>query len=292
MKRIAIPLMIALIALVTSAAAEDKRTPPPYLGALTGQEAVFSQAADANPPATAGAERTSEGQGSVNELSNKATDPTASLMALNFQGIYNDFHGPSVPGEPDERWTLQFRPVIPFKVFDQPNILRLTVPYQVSGRGDEGWGPITLFDLVVFNEQWGRWGVGPVMSFDTTGDAPDEFVIGPAVGGVWQVTKKLLLGAFSQNVFGSDTAVSQLQPVIAYQLGQGWSLSAGDLQVTYDWEGGRWVDVPIGFQLGKVTKLGRLPVRFSVNPQYNLLNDRGLSEWSVTFTFTALFPSF
>ena len=228
-----------------------------------------------------------------NELSRQATDPTASLMALNFQTTWvGDYHGAAIPGEDDEAWSFQFRPVIPFEALGHPNILRATIPYQVGGRGDEGFGPITLFDLVVFNETWGRWGVGPVMSFDTTGDAPDEFVIGPAVGGVWQVNKKLNVGLFTQNVFWSDTAVTQIQPVIAYQLGDGWSLSAGDLQFTYDWEAARWVDVPIGFQLGKVVKLGGLPTRFAINPQYNLKNDRGLEEWSVTFTFTALFPTF
>jgi hypothetical protein len=227
------------------------------------------------------------------ELSRQATDPTASLMALNFQGIYvGDFYGAGIPGQPDDRFTFQFRPVIPFTFLGHPNILRATVPYQLDGRGDEGCGPISLFDLVVFNEKWGRWGIGPVMSFDTTGDALDEFVIGPAIGGVWQVNKKFSAGLFTQNVFWRNTAVTQIQPVIAYQLGDGWSLSAGDLQFTYDWETSRWLNLPIGFQLGKVVKLGGLPTRFAINPQYNLKNDRGLDEWSLTFTFTALFPTF
>jgi hypothetical protein len=229
---------------------------------------------------------------SQDELSAKATDPTASLLALNFQGIHAaGYHGDGFPGEPADAWSLQFRPVIPFNFLGHPNILRATIPYQISGRGDEGFGPVTLFDLVVFPVSWGRWGIGPVMSFDTTGAAPDGFVLGPAVGGVWQVNKKVNLGLFSQNVFGGDTAVTSWQPVIAYQLGSGWSLSAGDLQFTYDWEAGRWVDLPVGFQVGKVTKIGGLPCRFAVNPQYNLKNDRGLSDWSVAFTFTALFPT-
>jgi len=228
---------------------------------------------------------------SSDDLSSKATDPTASLMAMNFQTLYTGgFHGDSA-GAADDIWTLQFRPVIPFSLFDRPNILRVTLPYQIGGRGDEGMQPISLFDLVVLNEKWGRWGVGPVMSFDTTGDLPDSFVFGPAVGGVWQVNKKLNVGLFTQNVFGSDTALTQIQPVIAYQLGNGWALSAGDAQFTYDWEAGRWLNVPIGFQIGKVTKLGDLPVRFALNPQYNLQDDPGLPEWSVSFTFTALFPT-
>lgn len=226
------------------------------------------------------------------ELSRQATDPTASLMALNFQTTWvGGYHGADVAGEDDKAWSFQFRPVIPFEALGHPNILRATIPFQVGGRGDEGFGPITIFDLMVFNESWGRWGFGPVVSFDTTGDAPDQFVIGPAVGGVWQVNKKFNVGLFTQNVFWNNTAVTQIQPVLAYQLGDGWSISAGDLQFTYDWEAARWVNVPIGFQLGKVVKLGGLPTRFSINPQYNLKNDRGLQEWSVTFTFTALFPT-
>jgi hypothetical protein len=85
--------------------------------------------------------------------------------------------------------------------------------------------------------------------------------------------------------------VSQIQPVIAYQLGHGWSLSAGDLQFAYDWEAARWISLPVGLQIGKVTKPGSQPVRFAINPQYNLKNDSGLPAWSVTFTFTALFPA-
>jgi len=229
---------------------------------------------------------------SADELSSKATDPTASLMALNFQGTYvGGFHGEGFLGEPNHGWSATFRPVIPFTFLDHPNIFRATIPYQLDGRGDDGFQPITLFDLFMINEKWGRWGFGPLMNFDATGNLPDEFALGPAVGAVWQVNKKLQLGLFSQNLFWSNTAVSQIQPVIAYQLGSGWSLSAGDLQFGYDWEAGRWLSVPVGFQLGKVAKLGDLPVRLSVNPQYNLQNDRGLSEWQITFTFTALFPT-
>ena len=100
-----------------------------------------------------------------NELSRQATDPTASLMALNFQTTYiGGYHGAAIPGEADEAWSFRFRPVIPFEALGKPNILRATMPYQIGGRGDEGFEPISLFDLMVFNENWGRWGVGPVMT--------------------------------------------------------------------------------------------------------------------------------
>lgn len=57
-------------------------------------------------------------EGDADELSRQATDPTASLMALNFQSIYTGgFHGAGIPGEADDAWTFQFRPVIPFTAF-------------------------------------------------------------------------------------------------------------------------------------------------------------------------------
>ena len=73
------------------------------------------------------------------ELSREATDPTASLMALNFQSTYiGGYHGATPPGQPDDAWQVTFRPVLPFEAFGKPNILRLTMPYQTGGRGEEG----------------------------------------------------------------------------------------------------------------------------------------------------------
>jgi hypothetical protein len=59
-------------------------------------------------------------------------------MVFNFKFAYGNFDGPSVPGQPDDIWTFQFQPIIPFTLPDKPNILRLTVPYQLAGRSDEG----------------------------------------------------------------------------------------------------------------------------------------------------------
>ncbi len=226
----------------------------------------------------------------ADELARQATDPTASLMAMNFIADYTGgFHGPNT-GD-DDAFGLSFRPAIPFTAFGKANIMRITISYQVNGRGDDGLGDVSIFDIVVTNESWGRWGLGLVASLSSSASAPDDFAIGPAIGAVWAYSKKLSIGAFSQNVFAGDTAVSQLQPVVAYQLGNGWSLSAGDLQFVYDWENGRWLSIPIGVQLGKVTRLGKQPIRWGINPQYNLKDDRGLPEWSMSFTFSLLVPA-
>jgi hypothetical protein len=125
------------------------------------------------------------------------------------------------------------------------------------------------------------------------GAAPDGFVLGPALGGVVNGSKKLEGGGlFSQNVFWSNAAAPPIKPIVAYQLGDGCPLNAGDLQIVVDWEDSRWTNVPLGFPIGKGTKRGTQPVRFTLNPQYNFNDDPGLPKWSFTFTSTALFPSF
>ena len=117
--------------------------------------------------------------GDADELSRQATDPTASLMAFNF---INDFRT-SFTDSDDTGFEFRFQPVVPFRAFKTSNILRVVVPYQGSGPGNEGLKDVSIFDLVVLPQKWGRLGIGPVMSLkQSAGDAPSKFAIGPAVG--------------------------------------------------------------------------------------------------------------
>jgi len=224
----------------------------------------------------------------ASELSRQATDPTASLMSFN---LINDFRA-SFYGFDDTGYEFRFQPVVPFRAWGVSNILRVVVPYQVDGPGDEGLKDVTIFDLIVLPQKWGRIGIGPVLSLSqSAGSAPSKFSIGPAIGAVVPVSKKLNLGLFNQNLFGSDLAISQIQPIIAYQLGSGWALSSGDLQFVYDWKLGGWVSLPLGFQIGKVLKVAGQPMRFSLNPQWNLKDIRGASKVRIVFTVIILAPA-
>ena len=225
---------------------------------------------------------------SADELSREATDPTASLMAFN---LINDFRT-SYHGLDDTGYEFRFQPVIPFRAWGASNILRVVIPFQVSGPGDEWLKSVTIFDLLVFDQSWGRWGIGPVMSLsESSGGASSKFTIGPAIGGTHPVSDRLNVGLFNQNLFGDGVAISQLQPIVAYQLGGGWALSAGDLQFIYDWEDGQFVSVPIGFQIGKVLSLAGQPMRLSLNPQWNLREIEGATETKIVFTAAILAPT-
>ncbi len=41
----------------------------------------------------------------------------------------------------------------------------------------------------------------------------------------------------------------------------------------------------------KVMRFGKQPVRWAINPQYNLKNDDDLVKWKLVFTFTLLVPA-
>jgi hypothetical protein len=225
---------------------------------------------------------------SADDLSARATDPTASLMSF---GFVNDFHT-SFYDVDDKGFEFRFQPVVPFRAWGASNILRVVVPAQGSGPGNEGLKDVSIFDLVIVSQHWGRLAIGPVMTVSQSeSDAESKFAIGPAIGVVRPVTKRLLVGAFSQNLFAAHVGISQLQPVITYQLGHGWALSAGDSQFTYDWERNEWTNLPLGFQIGVVRIVAKQPFRFYVNPQWNVKNITGAVESKVLFGISLLAPA-
>jgi hypothetical protein len=233
------------------------------------------------------------GESQADELSRRATDPTASPP--NFQ-LINDVtfdYRDRADGTPidDTGYQVRFQPVIPFTAWGVANILRLTLPYQVSGPSADGLGDVTLFDLVILPQSWGRLGIGAVGSFAAaTSDVSAHAAGGPAIGFVARASKKINLGLFNQNVFGNDVAITQIQPIAAYQLGSGWSLSLGDLQWVYDWKRDELVSMPIGAQIGKVLPIAGQPMRFSLNPQYDFKDLPGNSRFKVVFGITLLLP--
>ena len=91
------------------------------------------------------------------ELAAKATDPTASLMSFQL----NDWYTANFHGIDDSLNQVVFRAAIPFALGDTRHIFRITQPYVTSSpSGPTGIADTTIFDLMVFNQQWGRWGSG------------------------------------------------------------------------------------------------------------------------------------
>lgn len=231
----------------------------------------------ASPPAASNTEN----------LTQQAADPTAPLMAFNFKEEYvSSFY--RVPGSGSD---FTFQPVIPFRAWKTSNLLRATMNYTTSGPQGKDFDNVSIFDLIVFNKKWGRWGFGPLVQFvPNNGPGRDTALAGPAVGFVAR-KGKWNLGLFNQNLFGGNTAFSSFQPIIAYVLPHGWSLASGDAQWSIDWKQPQFVYIPVGVQVAKVTRLGGQPVRFLFNPEYNARSTPGAPQWSFRFGFTILAPT-
>jgi hypothetical protein len=156
-----------------------------------------------------------------------------------------------------------------------------------------------LFDLIVFNRSWGRWGLGPVMLVPTASHdelGTEKWAIGPALGFVAQ-QPGLLLGLFNQNLFSfagdgdrDDVRISIIQPIVSYSLPRHWSIGTSEMNVTYDWDKSRWSALPLGAKLSKLHRFGKQPVQFSGAYEYNFQDDFVGPEWTVNFTAKFLFP--
>jgi hypothetical protein len=245
-------------------------------------------------PYAAFAEEPAEGGQSLEQA---ASDPTASLMSVQIQDLYNgSYH--NLDNESGN--TILLRTAVPFKTGSLSHIARATLPVVTdSPSGKSGLSDLTLFDLIVFNESWGRWGIGPVMLFPTASDSQlgtEKWAAGPALGFVAR-NDKLMWGLFNQNLFSfagssdrEDVNVSILQPIINFSLPDRWSIGTSEMNVTYDWKKSDWTTLPLGIKLAKLVKFGKLPVQFSGAYEYNFADNYVTPEWTLNFTVKFLFP--
>lgn len=230
-------------------------------------------------------------------LGQAANDPTASLMSVQIQNLYSgEYHNL----EDESGNSILLRSVIPLTTGSLKHIARATLPYITnSPSGESGLGDLTLFDLIKFEESWGRWGVGPVMLIPTATDdalGSEKWGIGPAVGFAAR-TPGLLWGLFNQNIFSfagdddrEDVNISILQPLLNIKLPNKWSIGVSEMNITYDWEKSAWSSLPLGMKVNKLVKFGKLPVMFSGSYEYNFQDDYVAPEWTMNFTMKFLFP--
>lgn len=240
-----------------------------------------------------------------NSLSQKANDPTASLMAVQMADWYtSDFYN-ALEGETAN--TIVLRGAYPYKWGEYNHIARITQPITTETPSDNtGLADTTLFDLTIFGTSWGRYGVGIVGSIPLAKDN-EQWTIGPAFGFVNNtLTKGLNLGLFNQNLFrvaGDDerpyTKVSSFQPILNYSMSDGWNIGTGEIQYLYDWDSRQWTSIPIAFQVGKLVRFGKLPVIFSAQYEHDFADevDAGngffvpTSKNTLRFTAKFLFPT-
>jgi hypothetical protein len=231
------------------------------------------------------------------ELAAKATDPTASLMSFQV----NDWYTARLHGSDDSANQIVLRAAIPFTLYGASHIFRITQAYATSSpSGSTGLVDTGVFDLVTFNQPWGRWGVGVSGTLPTgaNGLSTDKWTAGPALGFVDSSAKVYNFGLFVQSFFsfaGSDSApdvkLVNLQPILGYQLGEGRSISLGNSALVYDLVKSRWSSLMLSANYGQVVSFWGHRWRPNVEAGYDFNNDFGNQRWVVRAGITLLVPS-
>lgn len=230
-------------------------------------------------------------------LDQAASDPTASLMAVQVQNLYaGDYHNL----DDESGNTVLLRVAVPFQTGDLKHIARATLPVVTSSpSGESGLSDLVLFDLLAFDRSWGRWGVGAVMLAPTATEdelGAEKWALGPALGFVAR-SPGLLWGLFNQNLFTvagnddrEDINSSILQPILNYSLPDKWSIGVSEMNLVYDWEHSNWSNLPLGIKLAKLVRFGKQPVQFAGSYEYNYADDVVAPKWTVNLTAKFLFP--
>src|SRR5262245_40559254 len=243
---------------------------------------------------------------SASELNRKLTNPVSTIWALSNQfnnyklanGHWNknwNFQ-PVLPVSLTKDWNLITRPVMPFY-----NIVpHETVPGQFERTA--GLGDLALVAMLspAHSGNWLRGG-GPTFIFPTatskfTGQG--KWQAGPSVV-VGYLMKDFILGVFPQQWFSiggdssrPDTSQLNLQPLAAVFFGDGWNIGySGNILANWKAPSEDVWTVPIGLGIGKVVKLGRLPIKLQLSLQYMPVRPRNTGqEWNVQVEITPVIP--
>lgn len=238
------------------------------------------------------------------ELAKKTQNPVADLISVPFENNINFGVGP----HNDAQNILYVQPVIPFRLTDEWNLISRTVapviyqPELAPGVGDTfGLGDIQV-SLFLSPAKPGVliWGAGPVLQFPTATDdvlGQGKWGAGPTAAAL-TIQGPWVVGALINNVWsfagdGKRKAVNQmlLQPIISYNLPGGWYVNSIPM-ITADWKadaGERWT-VPIGGGVGRIVRIGPLPLGVDVGAYYNVVRPDNAAEWQLRARVNFLFP--
>jgi len=231
----------------------------------------------------------------TSEIAKQAQNPIASLISV---PIENDFN-PHTGIKKEDGYVMQFKPVVPFKLSDDWNLITRTVvpviqvPDLAPGvNGTTGLGDVqtSLFfspAKVVISL--------PTATEDILGTK--KLSIGPTAV-VLSIQGHWLFGTLVQNLFSvagpskrPDVNQMLLQPFVNYNMRHGWYLTSSPI-ITSNWEANsnnRWT-VPVGGGVGRIVHFGKLPVNTYAQFFRNVERPDGTTSWSARFDMTFLFP--
>jgi len=241
------------------------------------------------------------------KLAKQSQNPVANMISIPFEFWHHD-------GSDGQGFAGLVKPVIPTPLGKINLINRFILPYlSVDGAMDS---PDFEFDGVVVDQKGLSdityqgflspanpgaliWGAGAALQMPTaTTDAlgTQRWSVGPSLL-LLSMPGNWVVGLLAQNIWdfagSGDTDVNKLtlQPILSYQLGGGWYLTSTPV-MTANWtadSGERW-NIPLGAGVGKLQRIGKLPVDFKL-VYYNYVEKPTLgADWSVLLGVKFLLP--
>ncbi len=217
------------------------------------------------------------GGGAGGNATNEANNPLTAKVTVNLQDYYTpSFYGPLN----SDANSLLLRGLIPLNVGGFPQLVRFTLPYSVNPSPEgyaDGLGDLTVFDLIVLTTKPLMLAAGPLFVAPTATDrftGAGRWQAGAAGAAVAPQSWGLVGGLVTyQHSFADDfgreqTSLLTAQPIVFYNLPQGWYLRSSAIW-NFDFENNLGY-VPVGLGAGKVMQMGKTTVNLFVEPQYTV----------------------
>lgn len=164
----------------------------------------------------------------------------------------------------------------------------ISAPSNIGVEAAVGTGDLTVAWLGGFGSAQSRWAGGASFKFPTGAGSlgSGKWSVGPAIGytagvGAWT------LGVYSQSFFSyagsgsrAPVAQTQIEPTISYAFADGWSIGSSQMKYTYDYDSGRFTNVPLGVRVSKQMDAGAKRWNAYFEAEKNLATSGGTS-WSV-----------
>jgi hypothetical protein len=249
---------------------------------------------------------------SAAEASKQAANPLASVWLMQFQQN-NSWLGMPANGGNRVQSNLQFQPLMSVKLTDDWSLVTRPVlqlfnntPLQdQAGQSNRvtGFGDTALaLALSPGHRLVGNWllAAGPTFIFPTATDSrigQDKWQVGPAAA-IGYVGKNFVTYVFPQQWFsvgGDGRRTRQMSLIYAFvrTLPNGWTVGTNP-NMFVDWEApsGNKVSFPVGLQVGKLRKLGLMPVKFDLQVQYYAVHPQVYgSKWNLQLQITPILPA-
>jgi hypothetical protein len=244
-----------------------------------------------------------ENRHSDEELVKQLANPVSALISVPFQNNFDFGLGPNGDGF---KYTLNFQPVIPFSLNKDWNLItRTIVPFihqtdLVPDTAQTGLGDITQsFFFSPIQKVFGLTiGVGPVFLYPAATDAllgSEKWGAGPTIvfvkqEGPWSWGMLLNhIWSFAGDEGRNYVSSTFLQPFVSYATKTKTTFSL-NAESSYDWHNSQWT-VPINLSVAQLTKIGSLPVQFTIGGKLYVEGPNGAPDWGLRFTITPLFPT-